>query len=104
MVRLARRNSSPPSGSLWLTPEQFACESAVSTLRCYTDKLKVDLATGSTNIAITKGFSERIDMENKKHEKELLLHMLFGTMIFFVLAMADVGPDLAVQWATSIGT
>ena len=42
-------------------------------------------------------------MENKKHEKELLLHMLFGTMIFLVLAMAAVGLDLAAQWATSIG-
>jgi hypothetical protein len=41
--------------------------------------------------------------KNKQHEKELLLHMLFGTIIFLVLATAAVGLDLVAQWAVGIG-
>lgn len=42
-------------------------------------------------------------MDNKKHEIELLLHMVFGTLIFGALAAAAMALDLAAQWATTTG-
>lgn len=42
-------------------------------------------------------------MDNKKHEIELLLHMVFGTLIFAALAAAAMALDLAAQWATTTG-
>lgn len=41
-------------------------------------------------------------MENK-HEKELLLHIAFGTGIFLAVAAAGIGLDLLAVWVAKLG-